>query len=30
MWSKDTELLFFKECEKFASTEQLFYLTKDN
>lgn len=30
MWSKDTELLFFKECNKFASVEQLFYLTKDN
>jgi len=30
MWSKNSELSFFKECENFASPEQLFYLTDDN
>ena len=30
MWSKNAELSFFKECERFASTEQLFYLTNQN
>lgn len=30
MWSKDAEISFFKECENFASPEQLFYLTEDN
>ena len=30
MWSKNAELSFFKECENFASPEQLFYLTDEN
>lgn len=30
MWSKNSEISFFKECENFASPEQLFYLTEDN
>lgn len=30
MWSKEAELLFFKESRNFASPEQLFYLTEDN
>ncbi len=30
MWSKDTELLFFKESRKIVSDEQLFYVTDDN
>ena len=30
MWSKNSELRFFKECKNFASLEQLFYLSDDN
>ena len=30
MWSKNAEISFFRECEKFASPEQLFYLTDEN
>lgn len=30
MWSQNTELLFFKSCENFASPEQLFYITDEN
>ena len=30
MWSKNSEVSFFRECESFASPEQLFYLTDDN
>lgn len=30
MWSQNTELLFFKSCENFASPEQLFYITNEN
>ena len=30
MWSKDAELSFFRDCKKFASPEQLFYLTDEN
>lgn len=30
MWSKNAEISFFRECEKFASPEQLFYLTDED
>ena len=30
LWSKDVELLFFKQSKNFASNEQLFYLTDEN
>lgn len=30
MWSKNAEVSFFRECEKFASPEQLFYLTDED
>ena len=30
LWSKNAELSFFKQCKKFASPEQLFYLTDEN
>ena len=30
MWSKNAEISFFRECKKFASPEQLSYLTDEN
>lgn len=29
LWNKDTEMLFFKDCESFATPDQLFYTTSD-